>query len=78
MASFATTQFSRARFAALVLAGVYPVITVLLYLIFPLTEGWMIWQRTLVIAPLMVGVMIWGVIPTVQRVFHGFINPARG
>jgi antibiotic biosynthesis monooxygenase (ABM) superfamily enzyme len=70
----ATTRFSRTRFAALVLAGVYPVITVLLYLVFPLTEGWAIWQRTLVIAPLMVSTMVWGVIPAVQRIFHGFIN----
>ena len=31
--------------------GVYPLITALLYLVLPLTDGWTIWQRTLVIAP---------------------------
>lgn len=71
----ANTRFSRPRFALLVLLGVYPLITALLYLIFPLTDGWLIWQRTLVIAPLMVMIMIYGLIPGVQKAFRGFINP---
>lgn len=70
------TRFSRPRFALLVGLGVYPLVTALLYLIFPLTDGWTIWQRTFVIVPLMVVIMIWGLIPGVQRTFHGFINPA--
>ena len=70
------TRFSRPRFALLVLLGVYPLITALLYLVMPLTEGWSIWQRTLVIAPIMVGSMIWGLIPSVQRLFRRFLNPA--
>lgn len=72
----ARPRFSRPRFALMVLIGVYPLITTILYLLGPLTEHWAIWQRTLVIAPMMVGAMIWGLIPTVQRVFSGFINPA--
>ncbi|TIT03528.1 MAG: hypothetical protein E5W72_02640 [Mesorhizobium sp.] len=72
----AATRFSRPRFALLVLAGVYPLITAILYAVFPLTEEWEIWQRTLVIAPLMVSIMIWGLIPGVQRMFRGFLNPA--
>ena len=71
----AITRFSRPRFAILVLIGVYPVITAILNVIFPLTVGWTIWQRTLLIAPLMVAIMIWGVIPVVQMQFRGFINP---
>ncbi|KQU72730.1 hypothetical protein ASC75_23500 [Aminobacter sp. DSM 101952] len=70
------THFSRPRFALMVLIGVYPLITALLYLVMPLTDGWTIWQRTLLIAPLMVATMIWGLIPAVQRVFRGFLNPA--
>jgi antibiotic biosynthesis monooxygenase (ABM) superfamily enzyme len=70
------TRFSRPRFALLVLLGVYPIITALLYIVLPLTEGWTIWQRTLVIAPLMVGMMIWGLIPQVQTRFRTFLNPA--
>ncbi len=76
--SLAPTQFSRPRFALLVLIAVYPVITAILNLIFPLTQGWTIWQRTLIIAPLMVAIMIWGVIPVVQKQFRSFINPAIG
>ncbi|TWG90284.1 hypothetical protein L598_000700000400 [Mesorhizobium sp. J18] len=71
------TRFSRTRFALIVLLGVYPIITGLLYLVFPMTEGWTIWQRTLVVAPIMVALMIWGLIPGVNRLFHGFINPVR-
>lgn len=70
------TRFSRSRFALMVLLGVYPLITGLLYLVLPLTEGWSIWQRTLVLAPVMVVLMIWGLIPSVHRVFRGFINPS--
>jgi antibiotic biosynthesis monooxygenase (ABM) superfamily enzyme len=69
------THFSRPRFALL---GVYPVITAILHLIFPLTVEWTISQRTLLIAPLMVSIMIWGVIPSVQKQFRSFINPAIG
>lgn len=69
------SRFSRHRFALLVLAGVYPLITAILYVLAPLTEEWEIWQRTLVIAPTMVSTMIWGLIPTVHRVFGRFINP---
>ena len=68
------TRFSRPRFALLVLIGVYPLITALLYVVMPLTDGWTIWQRTLVIAPLMVAVMIWGLIPGVQSTFRRFLN----
>ena len=71
----ATARFSRPRFAILVLIGVCPVITTIFNVIFPLTVGWTVWQRTLLIAPLMVAIMIWGVIPVVQKQFWGFINP---
>jgi antibiotic biosynthesis monooxygenase (ABM) superfamily enzyme len=73
----APTRFSRPRFALLVMLGVYPLITGLLYIVIPLTEGWSTWQRTLVIVPLMVVTIIWGLIPGVQKLFRGFINPAN-
>jgi antibiotic biosynthesis monooxygenase (ABM) superfamily enzyme len=73
-----TTRFSRPRFAFLVLLGTYPVITAVLYLLFPLTEGWTVWQRTLIVAPLMVSIMVWGLIPAVQKRFRVFINPQVG
>jgi antibiotic biosynthesis monooxygenase (ABM) superfamily enzyme len=73
--STAPTRFSRPRFAFLVLLGTYPVITAVLYLLFPLTLGWTVWQRTLVVAPVMVSIMVWGLIPAVQNRFRAFINP---
>ncbi|MBH0237346.1 hypothetical protein [Methylobrevis albus] len=75
-AEAARPRFSRPRFAALVLVGVYPIITLILYVILPLTDGWATWQRTLLIAPIMVGIMVWGLIPTIQQRFAGWINPA--
>ncbi|MGB3503685.1 MAG: hypothetical protein WBA44_18840 [Mesorhizobium sp.] len=66
-------RLSRPRFALLILLGVYPLITCLLYVIMPLTNGWSLWERTLVIAPLMVGLMVWGVIPAVQHYGRRFI-----
>ena len=77
-AAQAARRFSRPRFAVLVLAGVYPLITALLYLLLPILEGWAIWQETLLIAPLMVAMMVWGVIPTIQTRFQAFINPPAG
>lgn len=74
----AATRFSRPRFALLVLAGAYPLITGILYVVLPLTEDWPIWQRTLVVAPVMVTIMIWGLIPGVQKAFARFINPVIG
>jgi antibiotic biosynthesis monooxygenase (ABM) superfamily enzyme len=71
----AAVRFSRPRVAFLVLLGVYPLVTGLLYLIFPLTEGWTIWQRTLILVPIVVTTMVWGLIPAVQKRFHRFINP---
>jgi EmrB/QacA subfamily drug resistance transporter len=71
----APTRFSKPRFALLVLLGVYPVITALLYFVVPLTREWAPWQRTLLIAPMMVASMIWGVIPAVQKRFRVFIHP---
>ena len=71
-------RFSRPRFAAIVALGVYPLVTALIYIVFPLTDGWAVWQRTLLIVPMMVVMMIWGLIPAVHRYFHAFVNPVRG
>lgn len=45
---------SKLRFALLMVVAVYPIITLLLYVVMPLTANWAIWHRTLVIAPIMV------------------------
>lgn len=73
-----SAPFSRLRFAVAVLIGVYPVITGLLYVVLPLTEVWAIWERTLVIAPIMVTVMVFGLIPAIQRRLAFWLHaPAR-
>ncbi len=61
---------SRHRQFALTLLGVYPLITVLLYLVLPFTQGWPIWAVTLVVAPLMVSIMVYFLIPTILARFR--------
>jgi antibiotic biosynthesis monooxygenase (ABM) superfamily enzyme len=59
---------------ALVLAGfVYPVITAYLYVLGPLTPGWQMWQRTIVLVPMMVLTIVFGLIPMINRFFGRFI-----
>jgi len=68
---------SRVRFAILVAAGVYPLITGLLYALWPFIGSWPMWQKTLALVPLMVPAMVWGLIPAVQRFFKGWLHPSR-
>lgn len=68
---------ARARLAMLVLIGVYPLITAIIYAVAPFTEGWPIWERNLIVAPLMVVAMIYFVIPTIQRRFGKFIASGK-
>ncbi len=64
---------SKPRLALAMLVPVYPFITALLYIVMPLTEGWKIWQRTLLIAPFMVVSIIFVIAPMVQKHFARFI-----
>lgn len=52
----------RFRFALLVVIGIYRLITTMLHGVAPLTFGWAVWQRTLLIAPLMVAAITRGII----------------
>jgi antibiotic biosynthesis monooxygenase (ABM) superfamily enzyme len=64
---------SKVRQAVVMLLAVYPLITVILYLVLPLTDGWTIWQRTLLIAPIMVVSIVFFVAPWIQKHFGWFI-----
>ena len=75
MADTVVTRFSKPRFALIALVVCYPLITALLYLVAPMTAAWPVWQRTLIVTPAMVGMMVWVVMPAVQRSFGKFINP---
>jgi antibiotic biosynthesis monooxygenase (ABM) superfamily enzyme len=68
---------ARARLAGLVLIAVYPLITAIIYAVAPFTEGWAIWERNFVVAPLMVVAMIYIIIPTIQKRFGKFIATGR-
>lgn len=61
------SQPNRPRFALLVLLAVYPLVTGLLYAMAPVTPGWEMWQRTLLVVPATVAAMVWIIIPTIQR-----------
>ena len=65
--------FSAAFCKVAMLLPVYPLITTILYIVLPLTEGWTIWQRTAVITPIMVFAMVFVVSPFVQKRFAAFI-----
>jgi antibiotic biosynthesis monooxygenase (ABM) superfamily enzyme len=66
-------KLSKPHFALALLVPVYPLITAILYVVLPLTEGWTIWQRTALIAPIMVFAMVFVVTPFVQKRFANFI-----
>ncbi|AJE45618.1 hypothetical protein [Celeribacter indicus] len=57
---------SRLRFALFVFAGVYPLVTFLIYVLAPFTSGWAIWQRNLIMVPLIVLVMNFAIIPFIH------------
>ncbi|OEO30554.1 hypothetical protein VW23_020615 [Devosia insulae DS-56] len=67
----------RTRMALLVLVAVYPVITGIIYLVAPFTEGWPVWERNFVVAPLMVIAMVYFIIPGIQSRFGRFIATGR-
>jgi antibiotic biosynthesis monooxygenase (ABM) superfamily enzyme len=63
----------KTRMALLMIVGVYPIITAYLYVLMPLTDGWQMWQRTILLVPLMVATIVFGLIPTIQKHFGWFI-----
>lgn len=68
----APRKLSRVHLALATLIPVYPLITTILYVVLPLTEGWTIWQRTAIITPIMVFAMVFVVSPFVQKRFANF------
>ncbi|THV17464.1 hypothetical protein [Rhizobium rhizophilum] len=64
---------SKHRLALLMLLVIYPFVTAILYVLMPLTEGWPIWARTALLAPIMVLSIVYGIAPTIQKHFAWFI-----
>ncbi|MCE1237244.1 MAG: hypothetical protein LWW93_12920 [Hyphomicrobiales bacterium] len=63
----------KVRFALCVMLGAYPLITAILFALAPVTGDWPIALRTLVIVPMMVSGMVFGIIPLVHRWAGGWI-----
>lgn len=64
---------NRHKLALLVLVAVYPLITGVLSVLGPLTVPWQVWQRTLVLAPVMVFLLVYFLIPFINKRFRSFL-----
>lgn len=73
MTNTAPRKLSKLHLALALLLPVYPLITAILYIVMPLTDGWTTWQRTALIAPVMVFAMVFVITPFVQKRFANFI-----
>ncbi|MHC1547892.1 hypothetical protein [Phyllobacterium sp. K27] len=57
----------RLSFCAMVFAAVYPLVTGLSYLMQAVTPDWDLWQRHLIIVPIVVAAMVFAIIPGINR-----------
>jgi len=64
---------SKHRLALLMLLVIYPFVTGILYVLMPLTEGWPIWARTALLAPIMVLTIVYGIAPAIHKHFAWLI-----
>jgi len=67
----------RLTFCILVFAAVYPLVTGLAYLTQVATRDWEIWQRHLLIVPIIVCAMVFVIIPNIQRLLAHLSKPAN-
>jgi antibiotic biosynthesis monooxygenase (ABM) superfamily enzyme len=66
----------RLTFCMLVFAAVYPLVTGLAYLTQDATRDWEIWQRHLIVVPIIVCAMVFVIIPNIQRLLAHLSEPA--
>jgi antibiotic biosynthesis monooxygenase (ABM) superfamily enzyme len=64
----------RYKVALLTWLGAYPVITIVLGVLGPVTARWPLPLRTLLISGLMVVALTWGVLPTLRYVLRGWLR----
>ena len=64
---------SRLRMAVIMTLAVYPVVTLYLYVLMPLTPGWQMWQRSLVLVPVMASTIVLLIVPFISKHFGTFI-----
>lgn len=65
----------RYKLAVLSWAGAYAVITLILAVLGPAMAPWPLPLRTLLLSVLMVAAMTWLVIPSLTRLFRGWLTP---
>ena len=65
------TTFAHIRFLGLVMLGAYILINAILEITAPFTNGWAIWELTLVAVPPMVLGMVYGIVPMAKRLGRG-------
>ncbi len=68
----------RHKMALVTWAGAWAMITLILWLLGPVTATWPLPLRTLVISVLMVLALTWVVIPNLTRVFAAWLTSDRG
>jgi len=64
---------AKIRMAMVMTVFVYPVVTLYLYILMPLTPGWDMWQRSLVLVPFMATTIVMFIVPFISKRFGGFI-----
>ena len=64
---------SKLRMALVMTLAVYPVVTLYLYVLMPLTPGWEMWQRSLLLVPAMATTIVLLIVPLIGKHFGGFI-----
>ncbi|MCR6672144.1 hypothetical protein [Devosia ginsengisoli] len=64
---------SKLRMALVMTLAVYPVVTLYLYVLMPLTPGWEMWQRSLLLVPAMATTIVLLIVPFIGKHFGGFI-----
>jgi antibiotic biosynthesis monooxygenase (ABM) superfamily enzyme len=66
----------RYKLALLTWAGAYAVITLIVALLGPAMSAWPLPLRTLLLSALTVAALTWLVIPSLTRLFRGWLGPA--
>lgn len=52
----------------LVFTAVYPLVTALSYVMHHITPTWQLWQRHLVIVPVIVSAMVFAIMPAINKI----------
>lgn len=74
----ATMHPPRARMAVVTWLGIFPTVSLVLWLVAPLLAAWPFLLRTAALTALIVATMTWVVMPRLTRWLRGWLNPGAG